>query len=303
MSSVLRPFALVLVLGVAGSLLVGCSNKPKEEEDEGPMISKRGGGAGAGTAQKTAMHSGKGTLKGRVTMEGDRPDVAALTADLRDKMAKSNDKAQCLAPTASDDEKSTPAWRISGDGGVADVFVLLRPDPEHFFATDESNPTLQEIKKKPDLYLDQPHCAFIPHAFVVFPSYRTDKNEEKPTGQKFFVKNSSKIGHNTKYPGGNPNLGSGDTFPVTNLKPAYTPVTFACNVHPWMNADAFVLDHPYYAVTDKDGNFEIKNVPTGKVQIIAWHGAAQFLNEGGVRGQAIDLTDKENVHNFTCKKK
>ena len=32
-----------------------------------------------------------------------------------------------------------------------------------------------------------------------------------------------------------------------------------------------VFDHPYFAVTDKDGNFTIKDVPAGKYTITALH--------------------------------
>ena len=40
-----------------------------------------------------------------------------------------------------------------------------------------------------------------------------------------------------------------------------------------------VFDHPYYALTDEDGTFEIKNAPAGKFRIVFWH-------ENGVRGGA-----------------
>ena len=35
-------------------------------------------------------------------------------------------------------------------------------------------------------------------------------------------------------------------------------VPFKCDVHGWMNAYVGVLDHPFFAVTDADGTFEIK---------------------------------------------
>jgi hypothetical protein len=40
-----------------------------------------------------------------------------------------------------------------------------------------------------------------------------------------------------------------------------------------------IFDHPYYAITDENGNFEIKNAPAGKFRIVFWH-------ENGVRGGA-----------------
>ena len=40
-------------------------------------------------------------------------------------------------------------------------------------------------------------------------------------------------------------------------------VPFKCDVHGWMNAYVGVLDHPYFAVTDKDGKFELKDAAAG----------------------------------------
>ncbi len=45
-----------------------------------------------------------------------------------------------------------------------------------------------------------------------------------------------------------------------------------CDVHtPWMLCYVTVVDNPYFAVTDKDGNFKIANVPPGKYTVTAMH--------------------------------
>ena len=44
-----------------------------------------------------------------------------------------------------------------------------------------------------------------------------------------------------------------------------------CNVHPEMEAYVMVLQNPYFAVTDKDGAFTIKNVPPGTYTIKVWN--------------------------------
>jgi hypothetical protein len=44
-----------------------------------------------------------------------------------------------------------------------------------------------------------------------------------------------------------------------------------CNIHPWMRSYIAVFKHPYFAVTDKNGNFELKNLPPGTYTIKAWH--------------------------------
>ena len=34
-----------------------------------------------------------------------------------------------------------------------------------------------------------------------------------------------------------------------------------CNVHPWMKSYIAVFKHPYFAVTGKDGSFDLSNLP------------------------------------------
>ena len=73
-------------------------------------------------------------------------------------------------------------------------------------------------------------------------------------------------------------------------------VKFKCDVHPWMNAYAGVLPHPFFAVTGEDGSFEIKNLPAGKYTLEAWH------EKYGVQTQEImvDETGQANaVFKFT----
>lgn len=59
-----------------------------------------------------------------------------------------------------------------------------------------------------------------------------------------------------------------------------------CNVHPEMEAYVVVVGTPYYAVTAKDGSFEIKDVPAGKYTVKIWHEKLKGQD------QAIDVPDK-----------
>ena len=53
-----------------------------------------------------------------------------------------------------------------------------------------------------------------------------------------------------------------------------------CSSHSWMSAKLAVFDHPYFAVTDEKGNFEIKNAPVGVDLVLNyWHESFGGLNE------------------------
>jgi plastocyanin len=54
-------------------------------------------------------------------------------------------------------------------------------------------------------------------------------------------------------------------------------VTFKCDVHPWEFAYVSVFDHPFFAVSDKNGVFVIPAVPPGKYILEARHRKAGTL--------------------------
>ena len=61
--------------------------------------------------------------------------------------------------------------------------------------------------------------------------------------------------------------------------------------HVWMNAEILVVAHPYYAVTDQHGNFELTDVPPGEYVITAWHEGWKIAREETV----IDVDSHQEV--------
>lgn len=95
-------------------------------------------------------------------------------------------------------------------------------------------------------------------------------------GQRLAIVNSDPTVHNThptpKYnqewnmsqaPGGTPFVKS------FNRAERFIPVKD--NHHPWERAIVGVFDHPFFAVSDEFGNFEIRGVPPGKYKLVVWH--------------------------------
>jgi hypothetical protein len=290
--------ALVPAL-VASLLAVGCGGNGGTQAPTKPKPPATTPGAGAG-AQTELASTGWGTLKGRVTLDGTVAGLDAKNKAIEDAMGKQADKSHCLSEAAGAD-KEQQVWRIGKDNGLANVFVWLKAPKGKFFKIHP------DLTKPKDVEMDQPFCAFIPHCAVLFPKMVDPANPDdlKPTGQKLIVKNSAPINHNTNWSapdqtGGNKIIPrrEGDkinSIPIDNLEPSDTPVRFKCDVHGWMSAYVRVFDHPYAVVTDKDGNFEIKNAPAGvDVSVVVWHEEGEY-GDGGKDGTTVKLEDGKTV--------
>ena len=59
-------------------------------------------------------------------------------------------------------------------------------------------------------------------------------------------------------------------FPAKKLKHAIA-VGLTCDRHDFMENWLYMVKNPYYAISDKSGNFEISQVPPGDYNLVAWH--------------------------------
>ena len=147
---------------------------------------------------------------------------------------------------------------------------------------------------------------------MLYPQYYNGK-ELAATGQVVKVVNSAKIGHNIKMAGSsdkNPALGATltaetGTYLFNNVRVDNHPLSLNCDVHKWMTGYAMTFDHPYAAVTDKDGKFTIKNVPAGaELTFWAWHEALNRFVPAVEGGAKIKLDPNgTKTLNFTVTKK
>jgi hypothetical protein len=247
---------------------------------------------------------GWGTLKGKVTLDGEMPDKEPLKA--------LEAKTECHG--GSLEEKISQTWLVNDNKEVANVAVWIRPPKGKFFKIKDED----KDRSSEEILLRQPHCAFMPHVLTLFPSYN-DGMKQKPTGQQLVVVNNAKITHNTKIEGSPTKNPTFDTaaLPAGEKKtvkpprrPQDTPLIAGCNIHPWMNAKIWVFDHPYSAVTNEKGEYEIKNIPAGaKVNVVAWHEGAPkewVLPADGpsMEGQEIQFEDgKTTSLDFKVKRK
>ena len=67
------------------------------------------------------------------------------------------------------------------------------------------------------------------------------------------------------------------------------PLRVDCSIHSWMRAYVVVTEHPYVAVTDQNGRFEIRNIPKGEWDFRLWHERSRYLQTIQVDGQTHEL--------------
>jgi hypothetical protein len=250
---------------------------------------------------------GCGVLKGTVRLVGERPDLDKRTAEIRRQMDAGADRERFRPGKVPPEEREQQAWRIGKDGELANVQVWLEPAPGTFFALDDRHPGVRAARG--ELVVRMPNGQFRPHTLFVFPRYADAEGRAAATGQRLVFVNDSAGPENVRYSGDALNLGAnllltpGQRHVADDLRPALVPVDVASSLHPWMRAWVRVVDHPFYAVTDEAGRYEIRNVPIGAVRVYAWHEEVGYLNAGRRDGEPIELKDGSTVtKDFTARK-
>jgi len=148
------------------------------------------------------------------------------------------------------------ALRLSRGGAIADVVVYL----------DDGRTLSKEggARNRPSMIVDQAMCMFMPPVVAGF------------AGEAVEILNSDPLLHNIRA-----NRDSQVLFnfamPVQGMRsrrllPSQPGIVrLRCDVHPWMHAAIRTFDHPYFAISDEGGAFQIPNVPSGRHKLVFWH--------------------------------
>jgi len=143
--------------------------------------------------------------------------------------------------------------KATGLASNADAVVWIQQAPGTF------KPPAQPLN------MDQKHMQFVPHVLPVVLGTTVRFLNSDPTPHNVFSPDYEKY-----------NLG---TWPKDQSKDhafatcakfpcAYTQL---CRVHPEMEGFVVVLPNSYFAVSDKEGHFEITGVPAGQYTVAVWH--------------------------------
>jgi hypothetical protein len=149
-------------------------------------------------------------------------------------------------------EKVSPDLTVGSGGGIANVVVVVKAAKGKKMDPPAANPVF-----------DQKSCEFKPHVLAF------------PAGSTVDVLNSDGILHNI-------HTTSKTNAPINQAQPKFKPkiqikidkaewpIKVQCDAHGWMHAYWIAQEHPYYAVTDADGNFKIADLPAGDYEIEVW---------------------------------
>ncbi len=200
-----------------------------------------------------------GTVSGTVRYGGDIPDVRNLTVQ--------DDTSVCGAT------RSVQSVELGPGGELANAVVSLVDVRQGANLAVSSPPTL-----------DQHGCSFTPHVLLA------------PVGVPVQVLNSDPLTHNV-------HTAAFDNRSVNRSQPAGLDVIelsfmapekvkVKCDLHPWMSAWVVVMEHPYHAVTNEAGTFELSNIPAGTYALETWHETLGTLHQSVtiVAGETQELT-------------
>lgn len=111
--------------------------------------------------------------------------------------------------------------------------------------------------------VEQKGCMYQPHVLAV------------RTNQPLHVVNEDQTSHNIHPTPANNREWNKAEPPGASLDETFAREEIAipvkCNLHSWMHGYIAVFKHPYFAVTGKDGSFDLSSVPPGTYTIKAWH--------------------------------
>lgn len=205
-----------------------------------------------------------GTVKGRFVFDGAPPE--------RPKLVLNKDVEFC----GKHEPRTEKLVVHPDDRGIANIVIWLDTKPGEKPAIHPSFEESASAKIK----LANKGCRFDPHVCVL------------RTGQTLLIENADQVDHNTAA-GLDRNAPFNDLTPASKSveRPRFTqteklPAQVQCSIHPWMTGWLVVKDHPYVAVTDEHGRFEMKNLSAGEHTFVVWHELPGFVQEVTRNGKA-----------------
>ncbi|MDE3108702.1 MAG: hypothetical protein KGL02_02065 [Acidobacteriota bacterium] len=201
-----------------------------------------------------------GNITGTVRLEGDPPVFRPIDMSAEPSCVKANPKPVI------------PPIVVTGEhGALANVAVYIKSGLGRYKFDTPDVPVV----------LNQKGCMYTPRVLALRVGQPLEVHNEDPTVHNINVRARVNQSWNRSEEPGEP------PFTETFAHPELA-VPVSCNVHPWMRAYAYVFDDPYFDVTTKSGDFELKGLPAGTYTIEA---RQEYY---GVQDQTVTLRPKGN---------
>ena len=193
-------------------------------------------GGGPTTVNTTA------SLKGVVRFEGMPPKPKLISMSADPSCAKQNPSPVFAQEVVTDSK-----------GDLQNVVV---------FVAEGLGDRTFEVPTQP-VVVEQKGCMYVPHVLAVRANQPLHMVNDDPTSHNVHPTPANNREWNKAEP---PGSSVDEAFAREEIA-----IPVKCNVHPWMHSYIAVFKHPYFAVTSKDGSFDLSSLPPGTYTIKAWH--------------------------------
>ena len=218
-----------------------------------------------------------GTIRGKVTIEGEKPRPMAFN------LVTIPDPVFCGRISTGTGWRIVEDFIIGPDKSLKDVVVFLKD--------------VQKGKsfKLPKVRIESRDCDFIPFVNVLKDRDRIevvnmDPVEHDIQGYETARARGARVLFNRPLPMnqfhsiagifGQEYLPGEPMIEKIHLRKGRNVFVMQCGFHPYMFSWGLVVENPYYAITKEDGKFEISDIAPGEYTLTAWHpGVNEFLEQ------------------------
>lgn len=229
---------------IVALVLAGCGGGAEEKGDAAEATPPAPAPGPTPSAPSGEGPRGTASIAGTVKYEGEVPTLKPLSMDADPNCAKKHS-----APVM-------PEILVLGDGQtLGNVYVRVKSGlPAGAAYPPPTEPAT----------LDQQGCHYLPHVLGVM------------VDQPIKILNSDGLLHNIHaLPKLNAPFNMAMPANRTEAEQRFSKeevmIPVKCDVHPWMQSYIGVSSHPFFAVTPKEGTYEIRELPAGTYELEFWH--------------------------------
>lgn len=218
-------------------------------------------------AENLSKPSNTGSLQGRIAVAGAVPKLAKIRVPTptTPRLSKRANEEEVKMYEASLVEIEDDSLQVSAENGLANAFVYLAKPPSDW------QPSTAEFKP---LTIEMQDYRFEPRAAIL------------RVGQEMRLKNAGVTEDSFNFQAlnnGGQNRLVKEKAEFTTASPftrtERTPIQAKSDMNPWKTTYLLPLDHPFAAVTDKQGRFSIEGLPSGSHTFHIWHERTGWLEK------------------------